>query len=324
MGGQQRVKKWSTVGLRPTERLDYWVGAVCECFLEMDADSCRREGFDAELVSVPLHGLRINQVRGSGQDVFRTPKAIARSRENYYYLLCKEGTPCTVEQLGLRGSRLVPGDLALIDSREPYELHFAESVDTWSVQLPIGWLDSWLPDARRHLGRRIDGNRGLGLALRELVRGLGEQAGSGAPLLPEAVLADQLGALLALNLPSLPGPTSEDDGAESARRIDSLISQRCTEPGLTVAAVALELGISVRSLHRTLSGSRQTFADRLQLHRVQAARRMLESRTFDHLAIGEIGRRVGLLDPSHFTRLCRRALGATPGELRARRSRPPG
>lgn len=189
MGAYQRVQRGSTLGLRPKERLDYWVGAVCECFLEMDADTSRREGFDAELVSAPLHGLRINQVRGSGQDVFRMPKAIARSRENYYYLLCKEGTPCTVEQVGLRGSRLLPGDLALIDSRAPYELHFPESVDTWSVQLPIGWLDSWLPDAQRHLGRRIDGNRELGLALRELVRGLGEQAGSGAPLLPEAILA---------------------------------------------------------------------------------------------------------------------------------------
>lgn len=324
MGAHQRVQRWSTLGLRPKERLDYWVGAVCECFLEMDADTSRREGFDAELVSAPLHGLRINQVRGSGQDVFRTPKAIARSRENYYYLLCKEGTPCTVEQVGLRGSRLLPGDLALIDSRAPYELHFPESVDTWSVQLPIGWLDSWLPDAQHHLGRRIDGNRELGLALRELVRGLGEQAGSGAPLLSEAILADQLGALLAMNLPSLPGTSADDDGAAPARRIDSMISQRCTEPGLTAAAVARELGVSVRSLHRTLSGSRQTFADRLLLHRLQVARRMLESRVFDHLAIGEIGRRVGLLDPSHFTRLCRRALGATPGELRERRSHPPG
>jgi len=63
----------------------------------------------------------------------------------------------------------------------------------------------------------------------------------------------------------------------------------------------------------------QTFADRLMQHRIRRARRMLESPAFDRVTTAEIGRRVGLLDPSHFIRVCRRLSGCTPQELRLRR-----
>jgi len=49
---------------------------------------------------------------------------------------------------------------------------------------------------------------------------------------------------------------------------------------------------------------------------MQAARRMLGDARFDRLAVAEIGFRVGLRDASHFVRLCRQQLGATPGALR--------
>jgi AraC-like DNA-binding protein len=56
---------------------------------------------------------------------------------------------------------------------------------------------------------------------------------------------------------------------------------------------------------------------------MEAARRMLTERRLDHIGIAGIGLRVGFADPSHFIRLCRRYLGATPGVLRRRRSSQP-
>jgi AraC family transcriptional activator of tynA and feaB len=40
---------------------------------------------------------------------------------------------------------------------------------------------------------------------------------------------------------------------------------------------------------------------------------------FDRVSIGGIGQKVGLTDPSHFIRQCRKYLGVTPGEFRRRR-----
>jgi len=306
-------RRWSTDAVGPSERFDYWVGAICECFLEMDARAVAPAQFAAELSSVPLDALVVNRVRGSAQDVFRTQQGIARSRSNYYYLLCKEQSPCGVVQHGAHADRLLPGDLALIDSRVRYELHFPGAVDIHSLQIPIEWLDTWVPDARRHLGRRIDGSAGWGQALSVCVRQLGVATGA----LPAALVADQLGALLALSLD--PAPAADASTRDLVSRIDDCLHSRCGEPGLHADDIAVSLGISVRTLHRALARAQRSFAARLMHHRLQAARRMLESPAFDRLTIAEIGRRVGLLDPSHFTRVSRRALGRTPGELRESR-----
>jgi AraC-like DNA-binding protein len=303
--------RWSTDAVGAPDRLDYWIGAICECFLEMDASSPTPGRFGSELISTPLHGLRVNRVRGSAQDVFRTRAAISRSRENYYYLLCKESTPCQVVQQGAHADRLLPGDLALIDSRHCYELHFPDTVDIFSIQLPTDWLETWLPDPRSHLGRRIDGGLRWGLALSAYVR----QLSSPIEALPASLVADHLGSLLALALERAETPICRHLSA----RIDDALGSRCTEPDLCANDVAAMLGVSVRTLHRALASRQLTFANRLSHHRMQRARRMLESPLFDRVTTAEIGRRVGLLDPSHFVRVCRRHWGCTPQEMRARR-----
>jgi len=305
--------RWSTDAVDAPDRLDYWIGAICECFLEMDASAPAPARFESELLSSPLHGLRVNRVRGSAQDVYRTRSAIARSRQNFYYLLCKEATPCNVVQHGAHADRLLPGDLALIDSRQCYELHFPQAVDTFSIQLPTQWLETWLPDPRRHLGRRIDGQQGWGLALGAYVRQLAMPVAT----LPAALMADHLGSLLALTLDS--ESAQEPACRDLASRIDECLASRCTEPALCAEDVAAMLGVSARTVHRALASSQRTFGDRLMLHRMLQARRMLESPTFDRVTTAEVGRRVGLLDPSHFVRVCRRVLGCTPQELRLRR-----
>ena len=112
--------------------------------------------------------------------------------------------------------------------------------------------------------------------------------------LAAALVADHLGSLLSLALDS--------DGADKPvcrdlpARIDEVLGTRCTEPDLCAGDIAAMLGISVRTLHRALASRQQTFADRLMQHRIQRARRMLESPAFDRVTTAEIGRRVGLLD----------------------------
>lgn len=135
--------------------------------------------------------------------------------------------------------------------------------------------------------------------------------------LPPSLVAEHLGSLLALALEreSTETPASRD----LATRIDEALHRRCTEPELCAGDIAATLGISIRTLHRALATRQQTFAGRLMQHRIQQARRMLESPAFDRVTTAEIGRRVGLLDPSHFVRVCRRVAGCTPQELRAGR-----
>ncbi|MFT4265625.1 MAG: helix-turn-helix domain-containing protein [Xenophilus sp.] len=309
------VRRWSTDAVGAGERLDYWVGAICEGFLEMAATSPAGTGFHSSLESVDWGPVAVNQVRGSAQDVYRTRSAIARSRENYCYLLCKTDSAWTAVQES-RGARLLPGDLVLVDSRQRYEFHFPHSADTVSLQLHPDWVARWLPDARPLLGQRIDGQQGWGRALGAFACQLTPVLAA-APPLPAALLVDQLGALMALAA----GLPRRDDApaADLRRRILDHVRQRHAEPGLTAAAVATALGISERTLHRSLAGGELTFARHLMACRMEVAARLLADPRFDRLTVAEIGRRVGLLDASHFVRSCRARLGTTPAQLRRRR-----
>jgi AraC family transcriptional activator of tynA and feaB len=313
MNATPTLQRWSTDAVAPGHRLDYWIGAVCEGFLEMDVRSTL-PGFQAELVSAPLGAIALNAVRGSGQDVYRTGRGIAHSAQNFYYLLCKTDEAWTAAQGECR-ARLLPGDLLLVDSRRPYEFHFPTACTTASLELPTDWLERWLPDAGAHTGQRIDGQGGFGAALSAFVRQL-QPAIALAPPLPAAVLTDQLGALLALGV-GAPPPAPAPRGLRE--RIAACIRERHGEPGLTAADVAAQLGIGERSLHRALAAGGQAFAPLLMACRMDSARRLLGDARFDRLGVGEIGRRVGLLDASHFVRVFRRHGGLTPAAWRRQR-----
>ncbi|BEP62728.1 hypothetical protein GmRootV213_32820 [Variovorax sp. V213] len=315
------IHTWSTDAVPPPQRLDYWIGAVCEGFLEMDVTSPLAGSFGATLESAPLGAIGVNRVRGSAQDVYRTPRAIAHSRSNYYYLLCKTDSPWVAVQDN-RSARMLPGDLVLVDSRRCYELHLLQSADTLSLELPTAWVESWLPDAGDQVARRIDGQSGWGCVLSGFAQQLSPQ-GALKPPLPAALLTDHLGGLLALAAGTAAdaGGPAASEGARAAlrRRVLDATRERHAEPGLTAASVARGLGISERSLHRSLGDGATTFAAALTGFRMQVARRMLGDPRFDRLGIAEIGFRVGFTDASHFVRQCRRHLGLTPGTLRRQR-----
>lgn len=315
------IRTWSTECEAPERRLDYWIGAICEGFLEMSATSPVAGSFCSSLESAQLGPIGVNRVRGSAQDVFRTRQAIRRSMADYYYLLCKTDGGWSVGQNG-RIRWMKTGDVVLVDSSQPYEFHFPVSADTMSLQLSRAWVECWLPDPSSILGTALDGDTGWGRALSSFVQALSPELAVNPPL-PAPVMSDQLGALLALASGSATadGAATGNSLASVRDRIVGAIAARFAEPGLTAAMIADGLGISERTLHRGLGRGGTTFAGILTDHRMAAARRMLSERRFDRHSIAGIGLRVGFTDPSHFIRQFGRRLGLTPGALRRQRNR---
>jgi AraC family transcriptional activator of tynA and feaB len=305
-------RRWSTAAVTPAQRLDYWIGAISEGFLAMEASSPSRTDFNGELVSAPLGPLGVNLVRADAQRVWRTPRGIARSRDNYAYLLGNLDSTWHVAQDG-RESRLAPGDFVLVDSRRPYRFDFDQGPSTVSLELPLDWVLRWVAEPEAHVCRPFrSAEPGWGSALAAFARGWRPEMAE-APPLPAELLTDQLGALLSL---ACPGQQPATAAPALCRRIAAMLRERLAEPGLGAAEVAGALGVSVRSLHRAMAASGQTFAQVLMAERMAAAQRMLALPALRRVSAAEIGRRVGLLDPSHFARLCRRWLGRTPSQLR--------
>jgi len=313
------IETWSTDLVAPARRLDYWIGAVCECFLEMDVTTPVRSGFDCSIERGQLDTIGINRVQGAAQHVYRRKASVERSQANYYYLLCKTDNDWTATQNG-HSARLRPFDLMLLDSRRCYEFNFPVTSNTLSLELPICWVESWISDPGRRIGQRIDGRTGWGAALSAFACQLSPELAIDRPL-PAQVLIDQLGALLALGYGSeIPASVAEQrDAAKLLDQIGRAIRLRYAEPGLTATDVAAQLRVSDRTLHRCLNNAGLTFSGLLGDCRMAAARRMLSEPRFDRIGIGGIGLRVGLSDPSHFIRQCRRHLGMTPAAFRRQR-----
>ncbi|MTV37208.1 helix-turn-helix domain-containing protein [Duganella radicis] len=312
-----RSKIWSTEQLPPAERLDYWIGAICEAFLEMHASAYNVEHFHARLEAVSLDALVVNCVTHTPQNIYRRKADIARSRDNYSYLICNTTSAWQVSQEHI-ASHLLPGDMVVLDSRSRYELNFPTSANTVSVQLPIGWLETWLPASQQLLGRRLDGQQGWGLALRTLLQQLTVDSVESL-VLPARLIADQIGALLSLTAQAhTSGEVGSSRSGALVEKIKQGIRVRCAEPGLVASSIADDVCVSVRTLHRHLAIAGCTFAEILMTERIALAHRMLTSPAFVRLNIAEIGYRVGLTDPSHFARAYKRRIGVSPARARTK------
>jgi AraC family transcriptional activator of tynA and feaB len=313
---QGLARQWSTDQVATPGRLDYWVGAICEAFLEMDCSSRQAQAFEGRLTSVEVGSLSFNQVEASTQDVYRTRAGIARSASHPFYLITQRQTPWHVHQGGHRVG-LRPGDAVLVDSASLYELHFPESVEVMSIQLPRAWVGQWLARVDDPLPRVARRDQGWGRAL----SGLSLQFAHD-PLLaagyPAHLLCDQLGAMLAAAVePVQPAPSLPSrDLFDRARRLQQ---DQLDQPGLTSQRVADQLGISVRTLHRAFAAQSTSFALHLRRLRLERAALLLAQARLANVSVSELGRRCGFADASHFVREFQRHFLTTPARWRRER-----
>jgi AraC family transcriptional regulator, positive regulator of tynA and feaB len=310
-------RRWSTDAVHPARRLDYWVGAICEAFLEMDCSSREAGAFAGTLTSLPADGVSINQVLASTQDVYRTPAAIARSRQQPFYLITQLRSPWHVRQGG-HVAHLRPGDAVLVDAAQTYELHFPDSVAALSIQMPRPWIGRWLAEMESSAPRVVARDRGWGRSLSALCTQLGEEPALAAGY-PASLLSDQIGAMLAAALePVIDAPAAASQALVT--RAETLLRARLDEPGLGATSVAAGLSVSVRTLHRAFASRGTTFAASLRRIRIDHAAQLLAQPRLSHVSVAELGRRSGFEDASHFVRQFRLAWGQTPARWRSERA----
>jgi AraC-like DNA-binding protein len=303
---------WSTDDAAPGMGLSYWVEAICEAFLEMKADG-NRETFDASLTKFKFGPIDLNFVDTDPQEVWRTRAAIARSRENFFYLLYMHGGRMGVAQRG-REAVIAPGNCLLVDSREPYRFSLPERNKCLSVQIPQHWLRTWLPHpedaAVITLADHSRWGATLSSALGNLHRDTLDQIA-----LPFAVVADQIGAMLALTAGMQDREMTRNNAALLAR-LRRTIAEQSTDPALDPACVAAEHGISKRYLHLVMAQGGTSFGATLTEARLKRAKALLEDPRFARTSIGDIAWRSGFANASHFARRFRRRFGAAPADFR--------
>jgi len=303
-------RRWSTESVEPGRALAYWVDTICDCFLELDIDTPLRPRFRARLEQVDFGPATVNFIEAEAQRVQRTRARISRSRYPVYFLMYLRKGDAYLHQLD-RETALHAGQCVLIDGTEPYRLDCPQATDALALRLPDQWLRRWISYPERHRAH-VFCDRGWDRALNAALASL--DANSCTQLaLPKRVVAEQIGALLAL------ATGAESSGGAPPSLFEALqrtLRDRLEDPNLTPLDVARQHRISKRSLHYAFARAGTTFTEQLISQRLERARDILGDSRYGEVPISDIAAQCGFMDPSHFARRFRRQFGRTPQEFR--------
>jgi hypothetical protein len=229
--------------------------------------------YELEVAALELPSIAIVAQNGSPQRAIRARSEIRRTSQRYCFLVLVLSGSWHVTHV--TRTAFGPGDLIFYDSRYPLDCDLLLHWSNLNLQLSEQFVRRWVPNPAVLSGRRICRDSQWGRVLASYVAQLSPQFVVQAPL-PQAVLIDQLGALLALTASELSGRRAASAPVERSVRdqIDDHIQQRCPDASLQAADVASSLSISRRTLHRALAACGETFGAMLIQARVDLAVRM--------------------------------------------------
>jgi AraC-like DNA-binding protein len=310
---------------KPAERLDWWRHFVGQAFVPMDArppgDREASGSFHGRIHLGTLGGLQVSAVTAAGHSVSRTPRLIADLDREFYQINVQVSGECAVVKDG-RTDILVPGDLAILDSSEVYQLLFDGDHQVLCFTLPRRLVPFGHDQAAQVTATRVNGAEGTAALLVPFLRRL-----AGQVFAHEVDIADRLArnvvdlteTLLLERTGELPATRSEAPRRLLRLRICDDIRRRLASPDLSPAELAARHHISVRYLHRLFEEGGVPVSQWIRDQRLQRARQDLSDPALDRVPVAVIGARWGLPAPSQFNRQFKARFGLTPGQYRRER-----
>ncbi|GAB92282.1 helix-turn-helix domain-containing protein [Gordonia rhizosphera] len=296
---------------------DVWRDAISDTFVPLDAipTSGRIGAFRGTLSSTGVGELQLSEVAGQHVHVRRSTSTIRRADPGVIKVGVQVRGGSTVRQRD-RDAVLGPGDIAVYDTSERYELAFDDTFAMLVAVIPRASLR--VSDTELHDGtaRRISSTTGVGALLAPMLSTLRDQAvaaadGCATPLVADAV-ADLVSAALRASAPDDPLGAGETV-LLSAR---SYIESHLGDPTLSPASVSARHHVSVRYLQKLFAHDGHTVAGFIRHRRLERCRRDLADPAQQHRSVGSICTANGLVDAAHFSRIFKNAYGVTPRQYR--------
>ena len=318
------MQRWSTADARPEAQFTRWRELICEAFLDLTPESDLRDGFAGTVTQWPLGAMSIAQIDSQRQQVRRTARDIARAPlPGFYANLQVRGTSRMTQQG--RSTVLRPGDLAVVDTTEPFRFDFRDDFRQLSLFVPRS-LFEWQLGSPVRTATRVGTATGAGAAVRHalltLTRGtLSDDTAARLAVHAAGILAVALDEPFAfnervgLNEPVAPWATPvRRDRLHAAALAD--IDEHLADDDLSPPATARRLDVSVRLLHAVFAGRQRTFAAEVRRRRLEVAWRTLRDPARAHLRVIDVAVEAGFIDVTTFHRAFRREFGHTPAAVR--------
>jgi AraC-like DNA-binding protein len=307
--------EWSSQGLAPRYALEVWQRWASDALAPMQIAVPDSRRFQARRRSRTVGPLRVVELEATAQRVAHTGGAGHSGDEGAFQLCLCTDTPIAT-RMGGRAFQLEPGHFVLIDNSESYQMDMDGLHACIDVIMPAQWLERWLPSSFCCTGRPYSASSRWGAPLGAYLSTLASEIDHA--VLPRSVMADQVGALMALAVGYRPSGLGRHKD-KLIQRLMQILDERYSDPDLDPQQVADAMGISKRYVHGLLAEAGTTFLNSLRKVRLDRASELLADPRLSKMRIAEVSFRCGYLDSSYFARIFRRRFGLDPNMWRAQR-----
>lgn len=261
-------------------------------------------------------------------DCVRTAGQARRERTDAYRLLLPLDGELTLAQDG-REARLRPGTGGLVTLAEPFRISIAAGPaaprprDASRRGAPARAFVMTIPG--REMDRRLrrpspvatglDLSTGLGRVVADMVRAVGEERRALSAGQFDAA-CDRITELLCVIVAGRQRPAAPGHLAEVEAVVRRYVREHATEPGLTGAAVAQDLGWSLRQVQLALQHAGTTPRELIREERLRLVRDRLRNPQDRDVTITDIAHATGFSSASALSTAFRRRFGVSPRELR--------
>jgi AraC-like DNA-binding protein len=316
-------KQISTTELPTSQRFRFWSEVVDNYFVKLD---CRiepvptekaKDGLVAQLNHAQLGSLDLLEVQAHPQTVVRNP--LRGQDEDYFLFHLQTQGDCQIIQDD-RKIVIRPGEMAMYDTRRPYQVSLREEFRMRTVRIPVELLRLQLPHPERLVASPVLPQGFVGRFLGKTINSLFDEH-QDIPQEQGSALAKATVEMVALGLQSV---LPADEALSSSRmcqyhleRIKHCISCHLGNAELNVEWLAVRLRMSVSSIHRAFECESQTVTEYIWNKRLDACKEALANHKLQRRSISDIAYDWGFSSNAHFSRAFKRHTGMSPRDFKA-------
>lgn len=306
------IETFSTSSVAPLQRLDFWNRITADTFTGLAVDS-PDDAFSAKMARWRLGNLTMIRPISQRATVHRWKDGAGERPDRLIFHLQHRGS-CRNGQWQ-REAALVGGDFTIVHGGDGYFTELSDDNEMLVVEMPRAALASRLPDFEDQLCRTIPGAAPGTRLVHDFLLSLWRQGdqGDADPDWQDGI-ANVFLDLLAFAIRGVRAVNVSPQGTRD--RILALIEARLADPELRTGAIAMELGVSLRTVQNVFAAMSTTPSAFIQQRRLERAAERLKSGGPN--SITELAFELGFNDSAYFTRCFRQHFGVAPREWRGR------
>ena len=265
-----------------------------------------------------INTIKISMVECDASNVYRNNQHIAASTEDVFMLhLQLEGQ--SLQTQNGKSCVLMPGDLSICDSIEPYSLCFNEKIKMMVIKVPFSIMLNHVARPELLAGLKLSNREGIGCLLINHLMQLWQMKETLSGTIFQTEIENTLSSLLSMTVqqtyPNVFGSTESACNTQLIR-LRNYIATNLADPNLSPCKIAQENGISWRYMRKIFNGENTTCSRQISSLRIEKIAEELKKQDGAKIKIGQIAFNWGFNNVSHFSRAFKEAKGVSPKAYR--------